>query len=362
MSWQGRTLTQFADKKYTYDVNGIRTSKTVDGITCNYFYDGNNLVAEQRVGTATKWIYYIYGVDGVAGFKYDKTEYLYRKNIQGDITHIYTVKGELVAQYVYDAWGNCKVLTPAGKIDDNSDSIGNKNPFRYRSYYFDVDTKLYYLQTRYYDPATCRFISADSIEYLDPETLGGLNLYAYCNNNSVMYCDALGHMPQWLCGLLIGIVLAVSVAVSVATFGVGATIGLAVAGLLVGGIYGYTSAATQTNDEGKRWEAALNGAFTGMISVICSALGPVAGAVGGYIAGYLGEINNQYIMYGEVISEEDAVKTGFIYGISGGISGGLPVVKGFNAGEVFILNSILNLFLGLIPFTIDQFKKTYKKR
>ena len=70
--------------------------------------------------------------------------------------------------------------------------IGVLNPFRYRGYYYDTETGLYYLQTRYYDPETGRFISADRIEYLDPETLGGLNLYAYCANNPIMFVDPLG--------------------------------------------------------------------------------------------------------------------------------------------------------------------------
>ena len=66
------------------------------------------------------------------------------------------------------------------------------NPFRYRSYYYDTETELYYLQTRYYDPELGRFISQDSIEYADPETINGLNLYAYCGNNPVMNVDPTG--------------------------------------------------------------------------------------------------------------------------------------------------------------------------
>ena len=74
----------------------------------------------------------------------------------------------------------------------NTDGIATLNPFRYRSYYFDEETGLYYLQSRYYDAELGRFISADSIEYLDPETIGGLNLYAYCGNNPVMGYDPEG--------------------------------------------------------------------------------------------------------------------------------------------------------------------------
>jgi len=128
-------------------------------------------------------------VDGIAGFNYNGVTYLYRKNVQGDITHIYRKNGDRdlveVAHYAYDAFGNTEILS-------ETDKIGALNPFRYRGYYFDIETKLYYLISRYYDPETCRFISADSIEYLDPETLGGLNLYAYCCNNPVMMTDEDG--------------------------------------------------------------------------------------------------------------------------------------------------------------------------
>lgn len=144
-----------------------------------------------------EWIYYLYGSDGIAGFRYNGVTYLYRKNIQGDITHIYTEAGKQVAHYAYDAFGNIKEFQP-----DNL--ISQINPFRYRGYYYDTETSLYYLMSRYYDPETGRFISADSIEYLDPETLGGLNLYAYCGNNPVMMTDETGTMPKWLKWLIAG--------------------------------------------------------------------------------------------------------------------------------------------------------------
>lgn len=190
MTWQGRRLKSYDTVdgliEYTYDVNGIRTSKTRNGVTYNFIYDGNNLVAEQRTdGSVTQNIYYLYGVDGIVGFRYNEQTYLYRKNVQGDVTHIYTEDGEQVGHYTYDAWGNAQIL-------QDKNGIAELNPFRYRSYYFDEETGFYYLQTRYYDSELGRFISADSIEYLDPETLGGLNLYAYCNNNPVMSVDPLG--------------------------------------------------------------------------------------------------------------------------------------------------------------------------
>ena len=71
--------------------------------------------------------------------------------------------------------------------------IGRVNPFRYRGYYYDEETNLYYLQSRYYDPEIRRFINADDITYITPEDLNGCNLYAYCGNNSVNRWDPTGH-------------------------------------------------------------------------------------------------------------------------------------------------------------------------
>ncbi len=67
------------------------------------------------------------------------------------------------------------------------------NPFRYRGYYYDYDTGLYYLQSRYYNPQRGRFLNADG--YVSTGTgLPGYNMYAYCNNNPVMGYDPNGNM------------------------------------------------------------------------------------------------------------------------------------------------------------------------
>ena len=75
---------------------------------------------------------------------------------------------------------------------DNGSSLKEIEPFRYRSYYYDTETGLYFLKTRYYDPETGRFITIDDISYLAPDTINGLNLYAYCGNNPVMNVDPKG--------------------------------------------------------------------------------------------------------------------------------------------------------------------------
>ena len=115
----------------------------------------------------------------------------------------------------YDAWGNRTVSGgTAITIDGYSILMSNLNPFYYRGYYYDIETKFYYLQTRYYDPALGRFINPDTIDYLDPESINGLNLYCYCGNNPIMYTDPSGHfaISTLVFSIVIGAVLAVGTA------------------------------------------------------------------------------------------------------------------------------------------------------
>ena len=107
--------------------------------------------------------------------------------------------GNVVVQYYYDAWGN-------HTVSGSNTTLGNLNPFRYRGYYYDTETGLYFLQTRYYDPEVGRFLNRDSASYADPETIGGLNLYAYCLNNPVEYVDPTGHIviSFLLAGAIVG--------------------------------------------------------------------------------------------------------------------------------------------------------------
>ena len=122
---------------------------------------------------------FLYGQNGLVGFIIDGITYTYRKNLFGDIIGIFSGNTEM-ATYVYDAWGNCT-------ITKNTNDLGTLNPFRYRGYYWDSNLGLYYLISRYYDPQTGRFINSDTLDYLDPQTLGGLNLYAYCGNNPINF-------------------------------------------------------------------------------------------------------------------------------------------------------------------------------
>lgn len=143
------------------------------------------------------------------------SEYYYRKNLQGDVIAVYDDNGHMECRYDYDAWGRhrCRLEngtviydSATGAVSGYEEHIGIRNAIRYRSYYWDSETGLYYLQSRYYDPEVGRFISPDDIEYLEPESIGGLNLYAYCANDPVMNIDPSGHfaISTFLISLAIG--------------------------------------------------------------------------------------------------------------------------------------------------------------
>ena len=194
LTWtRGRMLASCGSDSYLYDMDGVRQEKTVNGVTHTYYTDGTKIIAE-KVGD--KVFEYYYDAQGVIGFKYDGNVYYYKKNLLGDIDRIYDANKNLVAEYKYDAWGNHRIYISGGiDITENmsyNSSVAKLNPFRYRGYYYDAETGLYYLNSRYYDPSIGRFINADDISYIQPTDINGLNLFAYCGNNPVMYTDPEG--------------------------------------------------------------------------------------------------------------------------------------------------------------------------
>ena len=132
---------------------------------------------------------------------------------------IYNTDGDLQCKYNYDAWGNHGIGNARNELIYDSatgviaagyeNHIAILNPIRYRGYYYDTETGLYYLQSRYYDATLCRFLNRDNVNYLEPESIHGLNLYAYCNNNPVMFADPSGHsvILAMLIGAGIGLVI-----------------------------------------------------------------------------------------------------------------------------------------------------------
>ena len=292
LTWEkGRWLSSLKDAEnnlvsYTYDGEGIRKSKTVAGKITNYIYEEGRLLREI---SGSEVIDYLYGAEGIIGLKVNGSKYVYRKNVMGDVTHIYNESGEVVGKYSYSAYGECKVETDVG-------GIGERNPIRYRSYYYDNDTGLYYLKTRYYDAEVGRFITIDDISYLAPETINGLNLYAYCGNNPVMFTDPNG-TTKWWEWLLGAVIIVGALALSVVTAGLATPISAALGGGMLGAIVG----------------------------------GAVAGAIGGAIAGFGISVGLQGISNGfnniDWMQVGKATLSGAISGfIAGGVFGGIKQI------------------------------------
>ena len=201
MTWKnGRQLATLTNSdtsiSYGYDSGSVRTTKTVNGVKYTYAYLNGQLMYETR-GDAK--FYYSYDANGILyNVRYTLTDggteysYYYTHNSRGDIVGIYNGAGELKAHYEYDAWGNVISITDNnGNAITNPNHIGNLNPFRYRGYYQDTETGLYYLMSRYYDPVTHRFINADGYFQSGTSILYG-NTFAYCGNNPVSRADTGG--------------------------------------------------------------------------------------------------------------------------------------------------------------------------
>ena len=184
--WEGRNLVEYSQGSnmfsYTYNQNGIRNSKTVNGVTTSYYLDGSLVIYETD---GTHEIYYSYDVDGsLISMRYDGDEYFYVFNIFGDITNLLDENGNSVVEYRYDSFGNI--------IFQTSGTLAEANPYRYRSYRYDQETKYYYLQSRYYNPESGRFINADGMLSASSSVLG-TNMFAYTENNPVMSTDPDGY-------------------------------------------------------------------------------------------------------------------------------------------------------------------------
>ena len=203
LTWNGRQLMELSmaggQFKYifTYNADGIRTSKNSSGTLHTYALNGAQIVSEQW---GQRMLVYLYDESGAPiGLQYRQNSYAagefdtyyFEKNIFGDVVAVYNEDGDKVGTYIYDAWGNCTTTVVSGNTTLESAIVRNYNPFRYRGYYYDTETQLYYLQSRYYNPATGRFINADGYVNANGDLIG-FNMYAYCSNNPVMYSDPSG--------------------------------------------------------------------------------------------------------------------------------------------------------------------------
>ena len=276
-----------------------------------WFFNSNGNLIKQSNG-----LEFLYDHTGVFAVKYNNATYFYRKNAQNDIIALLDNTGATVVKYKYDAWGKCKVLNTSGVEITDSNNIGILNPFRYRSYYYDTETGFYFLKTRYYDPEIGRFMTIDDLSYLDPDSINGLNLYAYCGDNPVMAYDPNGTF-------------------FLTTFLVSLAIGALVGGLVSGG-FAIGSQIYQNGWNPTLWDwkqiglSALGGAIAGAISAM-----PLGGLAGSLAFGALGSLAGG-IISGSVDSFESAIiamSIGAVANIAGyGISNKIANVQ---AGRIF---------------------------
>ena len=129
-------------------------------------YAGDILAGQSTDGNVLAWIYDNNGK--YIGFTYNGSEYYYIYNLQGDVEAIADATGTIIAKYDYDVWGAVKTIKDGegNDVSSNATHIANINPIRYRGYYYDTETGLYYVSSRYYDPEVGRWISPEpNVDY-----------------------------------------------------------------------------------------------------------------------------------------------------------------------------------------------------
>ena len=332
---QGRQLTKmkhgFYAWEFTYDSNGMRTSRTSGTTTYHYVYNGSQLV-QMTVGANT--LYFTYDANGLpATVTQNGTTYYYALNAQGDVIGIYTESGTDVCMYVYDAWGN-----PVYTSNNSSYTIDELNPLRYRGYVFDQDTGLYYLQSRYYNPEWGRFINADAFVSTGQGILGN-NMFAYCGNNPVSRADDGGECWHIIAGAAVGAIVG-----AVAT---------AVDAVKEDGWDALTS--------GKTWAKMGVSAICGGINGVVASSGAhliVGGIVGG-ATGFVESLGHELIDNNGEMNEESwtEVGTDAIVGFLGGLSGGF----GATYGNKYMAKQKARLLKHIIPDGLEKAGNFYLK-
>lgn len=174
---------------FTYHPDGLRKTKTVGSTTYNYHYDGKNLIRVTNGSGATVWTFTWADGKPVSMTNASGSTYYYVTNFRGDVIRIMDGNGDSVASYSYDPWGKVVSATEVPAVTGQ--------PIRYASYVYDTETQLYYLQARYYDPETARFISRDP-DGGDQNNPISQNLYAYANDDPVNNVDPDGEFAWFV--------------------------------------------------------------------------------------------------------------------------------------------------------------------
>ncbi len=172
---------------YDYNAQGYRVEKKVNNKATRYLYEYDKVVLETD-DSNNQTAYQVYGTNllyrSVSGEADSGTQsYYYLYNAHGDVTSLLDMSGNIAVCYDYDAFGN--IIGQTGTAD---------NPIRYAGYQYDEESGLYYLNARYYDSLTARFITEDDPKYSKKNDPLSLNFYTYCSNNPIKYTDPSGHL------------------------------------------------------------------------------------------------------------------------------------------------------------------------
>ncbi|MBR0577473.1 RHS repeat-associated core domain-containing protein, partial [Proteiniclasticum sp. BAD-10] len=257
--------------------------KTVNGVTTRYILSGTQVAYEMQ-GNDTLH-YSRDGQGGLFALTWNEETYFYVHNLQGDVIGLLDRTGALVVRYTYDTWG--KPLTVEGSL---AETLGQKNPYRYRGYAYDAETGLYYLGSRYYNPEIGRFLNSDdsSTLFVSPNELTDKNLFAYCDNNPIMRTDEEGDC--WIAiGAIVGGVIGATVS-AVSQYATTGKVDLKVIG--VNFVSGAISGAVASTGIGLGASVGINAALGGGTYAAEQAVKgekvTVGGVVASTIAGGLG--------------------------------------------------------------------------
>ena len=178
--------------------------KTVDNTVTEYQWAGDLLLSEKTDG---RIIWYCYDSQAnLISVTIRGITYFYVRNVQGDIIALVDADGKVVVKYTSDSWG--KVIAVTGEL---ADTVGVQNPFRYKGYYYDNETGMYYLKSRYYDAEIKRFICADGY-FSTGVGKHDCNMFLYCNNNPINMIDEDGNFPILISAILAIIITVVTIA------------------------------------------------------------------------------------------------------------------------------------------------------
>ena len=257
------------------------------------------------------------------------SKWCYLRNGQNDIVGLMDESGMRVVEYIYDAWG--KLISTTGIL---ATTLGADNPFRYRGYYYDTETGLYYLTTRCYDPEVCRFISADVYMSTGQGVLGG-NMWAYCLNNPVAMVDSNGEFA--LAGALLAGIASIVVGGLFGGLGALASGDSFAAGFVSGSITAILTVAAIT--------AVIASAGTAGVAAATIVAAGAAGGVVGSAAGYGAEC----AITGKEFEAGEAIKRALISGTTGALSGGFSaIVSSAGSGLVNVVTDVAGSYIAAL--------------